>query len=343
MLDNMLADSMAQLCAEYVTPEKVREVEKNADVTAIWEALNESGFCDALLNESHGGAGLCLSEAFPLVFACGQFSLPVPLAQTMVIKAFLGEQGTPIPEGPMTLATAVSTQDGAAVNCRDVQFGMVADWVLVEQANDVLLLPVAAGQRASTGVPGALTADLTWKTLPEETLFFDRTHDWTEIGACLLAGHIAGAADSVFRKTLNYAEERKQFGRSIGKFQAVQQQISVMAEQAAAARMAAQIGFSSSHWYPHGLTAAVAKSRCSEAVPVLASSAHAIHGAMGITAEYDLQLFTRRLHDWRRAFGSESYWNNRVGSSLLADRSQVVDFIRTRVDMHFLIELEKHT
>ena len=46
--------------------------------------------------------------------------------------------------------------------------------------------------------------------------------------------------------------------------------------------------------------------------------AHAVHGAIGVTAEYDLQLYTRRLQEWRGDFGSQAYWHAQLGAALLA-------------------------
>ena len=62
---------------------------------------------------------------------------------------------------------------------------------------------------------------------------------------------------------------------------------------------------------------------------LVSSTAHALHGAIGVTAEYDLQLLTRRLHEWRMAHGSEAYWNLVVGQSVLASDLPLVDFVRT--------------
>lgn len=334
MLDNILTDSLAQLCAEHITTQQVREVEKTKDIKNIWSILNESGFCDALVEEEYGGAGLGLSGAFPLIFGCGKFLIPTPLSYTMAIRAFLASESAVIPKGPITLAIASPASDGIAVQCHDVLYGEVAEWALVQEDDRVLLLPIKAEQRTSTGVYSSLNANLCWATIPDDTLQFDRKHDWSEIGSCLLAAQIAGAADTIFNMTLNYAGERNQFGRAIGKFQAIQQQISVMAEHTAATRVATQIGFASNNWYPQSLSAAIAKSRCSDAVPTITSIAHAVHGAIGITSEYDLQLFTRRLHDWRFSLGSESYWNSRVGSALLGTDKPVVDFIRTSIDIN---------
>ena len=150
-----------------------------------------------------------------------------------------------------------------------------------------------------------------------------------ELGAVVTAARIVGALERVMEMTLVFANERVQFGKPIGKFQAIQHQLAVMAEQVAAARMAAQIGCSMDAARPDPLRAAVAKSRTSEAASIVAPMAHAIHGAIGITAELDLQLFTRRLHQWRADYGSESAWNRVLGRALVAsDQALTLDFMR---------------
>jgi enoyl-CoA hydratase/carnithine racemase len=74
--------------------------------------------------------------------------------------------------------------------------------------------------------------------------------------------------------------------------------------------------------------AAMAKARTSEAAVLVANHAHALHGAIGVTEEYGLQLFTRRLHEWRMAHGSEAYWNQRIGEELLRARQPLAEFVR---------------
>ena len=119
-----------------------------------------------------------------------------------------------------------------------------------------------------------------------------------------------------------YANERHQFGRPIGKFQAIQHQLSVISEHTFAARMAAQIGCHGDAATPDRLRVAVAKARTSEAALEVAALAHSIHGAIGFTEEFDLQLFTRRLHLWRQAAGAESYWHGVVGDALVDDHGR---------------------
>jgi alkylation response protein AidB-like acyl-CoA dehydrogenase len=146
-----------------------------------------------------------------------------------------------------------------------------------------------------------------------------------------MAGLLVGAMKRAFELTLDYANQRVQFGKSIGKFQAIQHQLAVMAEQVAAAAMAAQAAFAAGGaGLPPAPACAVAKARTSEAAAQVAAIAHAVHGAIGITEEYDLQLVTRRLHEWRVAHGSEAHWHGVLGRQLLASPlPTATDFVRT--------------
>ncbi|ODV40760.1 hypothetical protein AWV79_04820 [Cupriavidus sp. UYMMa02A] len=93
--------------------------------------------------------------------------------------------------------------------------------------------------------------------------------------------------------TLQYCQDRSQFGKAIGKYQAIQHQLAVMTEHIAAATVAAEMAFAGTGDQPKQLSAAMAKARSSEAAQIIAATAHGLHGAIGITEEYDLQLLTR--------------------------------------------------
>ncbi|EER57626.1 acyl-CoA dehydrogenase domain-containing protein, partial [Acidovorax delafieldii 2AN] len=85
------------------------------------------------------------------------------------------------------------------------------------------------------------------------------------------------------------------------------------------------------------LRVATAKARCSEAALAVAEFAHAIHGAIGFTEEYDLQLFTRRLHAWRQTAGSESYWHGVAGEALLQHQGPMLDIVRRITDVESVL------
>jgi acyl-CoA dehydrogenase len=331
-VDDLLSRGLRQLLQDQCTPQLVRRIESGESAAALWAMLEESGFPDALVGEAQGGAGLALSDVFELLELCGTHAVPVPLGETMLARALLAGAGIGRPAGSIALAQGHATDDGG-IRCVNVPGGRVADWVLVQQREDCLLLPVAQAERTAAVL--VLDATLEWNAAAiADAQQAEGTYDLPLLQACVSAAQLAGALMSVFTRTLQYANERVQFGRPIGKFQAIQHQLAVLSEHTFAARMAAQIGCHAPGWRPDRLRVAVAKARTSDAAVEAAALAHAIHGAIGFTAEYDLQLFTRRLHAWRQAGGSESCWHDVLGRHLVDDdRGLALDLLRATTDL----------
>jgi acyl-CoA dehydrogenase len=331
-MDDLLTDALRQLLADHCTSHLIRDVESGISPKNFWQQLQESGFPDALLSEAQGGADLKLSDAFPLLELCGTYALPVPLAATMCARALLASGGFKPPEGSITLALESQQVDGALV-CKHVSYGRVANWVLLDQGDSCLLLPVASAIVQPDVF--ALDAVLTWHAKEvKEAQRVVGIHDLRTLLACIISAQLSGTLMGVFTRTLQFANDRNQFGRPIGKFQAIQHQLSVISEHTFAARMAAQIGCHCEHIRPDRLRVAVAKARTSEAALEVASLSHSIHGAIGFTQEFDLQLFTRRLHVWRLSAGSESYWHTVLGEELVDHRDGLaLDLVRATSDM----------
>lgn len=150
-----------------------------------------------------------------------------------------------------------------------------------------------------------------------------------EAQALLLAAAISGAADRVLEMTAEYANQRVQFGKPIGRQQALQQQLAVMAEDCVAVRLAVDLAAAGAPLDP--LRVAAAKALASAAAPRVANAAHGVHGAIGISAEYDLQLYTRRLHEWRLAEGGETRWNRALGQAVLQSPLDALGFVRAQL------------
>src|ERR1700735_3317871 len=119
----------------------------------------------------------------------------------------------------------------------------------------------------------------------------------------LPSGQIPGALQSLLHMTTGYATERVQFGKPIGHFQVIQQQIAVMAEHTACALLAAEAAFVESAEQIAALPIMAAKICVGEAASIGAATAHAVHGAIGFTDEHNLHLKTRRLWAWRAEYG----------------------------------------
>jgi acyl-CoA dehydrogenase len=132
-------------------------------------------------------------------------------------------------------------------------------------------------------------------------------------GALIRAQQMVGAMERCLDYALAYAMEREQFGRPIGKFQAVQHMLADAAGQYAAAAAAAELAAETCGGAEFALGVAIAKARVGEAAGKVAEVCHQVHGAIGFTQEHPLHFATRRLWSWRDEFGHEPYWQERVG------------------------------
>ena len=330
---DMFADAARQVLAGHCTPQTVRAIENGGraapETAALWQQLEASGLPDALLPESEGGSGLALAQVFGVLEQCGAHALPLPLGDTMLARALLAAAGVARPAGSIVLARGEPLADGG-LRCPLARGGAVADSALVQTGGQWRLLPVNATQPQAL----ALDAALAWSAAQAQAAPRVKTSaDARTLQAAVAAAQMAGALMTVFQRTLQYANERQQFGRPIGKFQAIQHQLAVMSEHVFAARMAAQLGCNGAGPMPERLRVATAKARCSEAALAVAELAHAIHGAIGFTEQFDLQLYTRRLHAWRQSAGSESYWHGVAGQALLDCQDITLDVVRRITDV----------
>lgn len=326
-MDPVLYDSFDRLLNDISTPQVIREIESGGSPQTLWQQIIESGFADAMISENAGGAGLDLGDAFSLFFLCGRHALPLPVAHTIVARGVLARQATDLPQGAVVISNIPVTHADDNVELHHVPYGKLAQWIIVPHAGVRdepvdLLLPADKADRSETGVNGSLQAHLSWQALRSSGTVLKVAFPWLEVAAAVTAAQMAGAMQTILDMTVQYAGERSQFGRPIAKFQAVQQQLSVLAELVAASRVAAELGCQeTTDGAPNILAAAVAKARASEAAGTVVSIAHAVHAAMGVTAEYHLQLYTRRLIEWRTDYGSAGYWNRRVGDAVLSSNA----------------------
>lgn len=332
MVQIELLDTFDRLLGETCTPTHIRQLEKHEDHVAIWCALESSGFLDILVPESAGGAGLSWEDAWGVLFAAGRHGVPYPIAQTLFARACLSHCGHESPNGPVALAGASSHGADGVIKARLVQGALLASHVLLQDQDTVYLLPVDQAQQEAVGGQGSFDAHLTWHgAVVTESVVGSLPREAVAHGLALgLAILIAGVGDRVLAMTLGYANDRVQFGKPIGRLQAVQQQVTEMAERVYGIRMATQLGCQSATehvWLPLANGAALAKSQASAAAVRIANVAHAVHGAIGVTQEYDLQIYTRRLYEWNRAGGGAKYWSARLGRAALED-NYLLDFVR---------------
>ncbi|SOZ64490.1 Acetyl-CoA acetyltransferase [Cupriavidus taiwanensis] len=335
MTDSLL-DAFERALAGLCTDEQVRRSEAGEDADAQWQAIDALGFTDALVPAEQGGAGLSLHDAFPLFAAAGRAGLSHPFAETVIARALLAAAGHAHRGECLAIATAQPRQDDAIV-CREVPGALLAHQVLVAWRGEWLLLPRALAQTTPGAWRPQASASLRWSSAAQAVFrtAADADADATAICNAAHAAGMAGAMARVQAMSIAYVNDRRQFGRAISQFQAMQQELSVLAEQADAAAFGARLGCAGAGFLPRPLLAAAAKLRCAEAASRVAAIAHAVHGAIGITEALALGLFTRRLHEWRACGGTETDCATALGDALFAQHTgagqEILDFVRLRL------------
>ena len=335
---SLLADTVTRLFTDLVTKDAIESAEKGVWPEKLWRALEEGGLTLPLVAESAGGAGLTWLDAHVMVRAAGRHTAPVPLAETIVAGALLSRAGLDVPLGPLTLAPVRRSENltlarsGGAFHVSGtatrVPWGRSAGHVVtvadVDGAPTIALLATSAA---------TITPDTNLALEPRDTLVFDRAPvvaaapargipgDAIRLyGAMVRAAQMAGALDSILEQGVRYATERKQFGRPIANFQAIQHYLAVVAGHVAASGLAAEQAFRAADGGPGdpSFEIAVAKVRVGEAAGIAAGLVHQVHGAIGFTYEHSLHFATRRLWSWRAEFGSESGWAVELGRRVAA-------------------------
>ena len=128
---------------------------------------------------------------------------------------------------------------------------------------------------------------------------------------------MVGSIQRVLEITVDYAKERKQFGRPIGSFQIIQHYCADMATDVDGARFSTyQAAWMLSEGLPCAKEAAVAKAWTGEASQRVIALAHQIHGAIGVTREHDLQLYTRRAKAGELSFGDANFYREIVAREM---------------------------
>ena len=326
----MLRETTERFFADAVTPAARAEVANGEFPRSLWSAVEELGLLSALIPEEAGGFGVPVDEALQLLMVAGEHALPLPLADTMLAGLLLAKAGLEIPAGPLAVAPAstISLDESgrASGHAPGVAWGRHARAVVALAISTSGPSVVCLPQEALTVEPGTSIAGE-----PRDDLRFDGAaamtgkvefglREWRGAGAATRALLMAGALRTVSAMTAQYAQERKQFGRPLGKFQAIQQSLAVLAGQTASAVAASGIAAEAVAAWDDGLLPAVAaaKVRSGEAASAGAAIAHQVHGAIGFTQEHRLHEYTRRLWGWRDEFGREAEWARELGRHLAA-------------------------
>lgn len=341
----MLVESATRLFNDHVDQKMLEAAKRDGWSERLWQALEQAELPRVSIPEQAGGAGGMLSDLAAVLRVAGRFAAPAPLAETGMLAGWmLAASGLSVPRGPLAAGpvhdeTLVARNDGdswkVSGTLARVPWARIAKRLVLLAQSDSGGVVVSVDPAHCEIRPGQNLAHeprddvILENVVAEEAAPAGPNVDRDMLrcrGALARAVMMAGALERALELSVQYAQQRVQFGRKIGQFQAIQQEIARFAGEVAAAIAATLSAAGVLERQVAGavkgggamLAVAAAKIRAAQAAQEGALIAHQVHGAIGVTDEYALHHSTLRLWAWREEFGNETEWAVALGRAMHA-------------------------
>ncbi|HTQ62749.1 MAG TPA: acyl-CoA dehydrogenase family protein [Candidatus Solibacter sp.] len=312
--------------------------------TSLWAKLAEQAYTGIIFPEQYGGVGLGIVELILLMEEAGRALLPGPFFSTVALagsvllavgnsdqkRKYLSAICRGEARATLALLEASGSWDPADVQLTVangklngeklfVPDAAVADWIIVVARNGVFLVD---SKVSGVRIAPMLCMDLTRKLysvrfdeVPAEKLAeTSELSKALDVAAAALSAEMVGGMQRTLDLTVEYAKTRKQFGKPIGMFQAVQHQCADMYLETESARSAAYYAaWALEENSPDAASAAsIAKIYASDASRTVGNRGIQVHGGMGFTWENDLHLYYRRAKASETALGDATFHRERL-------------------------------
>ncbi len=334
---------------------------ETAHSPALWAKMAEQGWTGLLFDEEYGGLGLGVVELAAACEEMGMALVPGPFLSTVAlagvaIAAAAGDELKKKYLAPICAGKAQSTlallddraewnpdaacqtaTDGKTITGRKLfvsDADQAAFLVCVARLQNNLALVAVDRQAAGLTVTPQPALDSTRKLY--EVTFAKTPVEVLSTGAraraaiaraldtatAALAAEMTGGMQRLLDLTVAYAKTRRQFGRPIGQFQAVQHMCADMLILTEGSRSAAYYAaWALNERAPEASVAvSVAKSYASDAYREVGNRAIQVHGGMGFTWENDIHLYYRRAKASEIAFGDAAFHRERIAKQVIDKR-----------------------
>ncbi|MBT2583334.1 acyl-CoA dehydrogenase [Planococcus sp. ISL-109] len=324
-MKEFIMDSTEKILRNLSTKEIRESFEEGDWASSLWDTCEEAGLTLLGISEEQGGVGGDFEDVLGVLYLMGKYAAPVPLLEVLSANAVLASQGMEFGDKKRVIHFIGEAE---LERIERIPFARYVEQVVVikkEGETAALALldlseadvkhheNLAAEPRDSVNINAALN----WISLPESYEEM-KEKDLLETAAGKSA-QMTGAMEAVLNLSVFYSKERKQFGRPLHKFQAIQHHLTSMAGEYAAAYSTLQVVAASYEkpYFPQYV--AMMKTELSKQANTVAKAAHQLHAGIGMTYEHELHHFTRRLWAWRDEAGNETYWTNRLAELYMAE------------------------
>ena len=303
----------------------------NSDLINLWSEIEQLGLPKIAVKNKFNGSGLPLSTTLPIIKLSNNIGAPIPLSETILSNYILSESDINPPSGIITYAIDVKNLKiiGNEISGEliSVPYLNLTDKIVfiteIEKTKKVILIKNSGEEKELKknflSEPRYNIKLNKCKILDMKTI--NLRVNFKHLGAIVRSAQMIGSMEKILDLCIDYCSQRKQFGRALSKFQAIQHQISEMAVELSASS-AALSTITNSDSYKNKKDIAILKIRAGAAAGKVIAISHQVHGAIGFTQEYELAYFTRNLNSWRNDFGNESYWEDLLGKDFLENNNQ---------------------
>lgn len=293
-----LQEAVRAFCESRCGSEAIHELaDAGGPTRQLWQELAEMGVFGLCVAEEQGGAGLGWIEAMVVFEELGRSLVPGPLAATFLAAQHLPEaangeaavtmleaEARPVMVEHPDFADLLAVIDGEAVR--------IVDW-----SSQKLASPDEATSLDPLTPVIRLEEECFYRQLEASSTLDGEAALWRLQGAALVAAQQLGIAAGATVSAVSYAQERKQFDKPIGQFQAVKHLCSDMLTSVEVARAAVYYAGALLDDPAFGdVQRAVSAARlmASEAANLCGRNCVQIHGGMGYTWEMDAHLYLKR-------------------------------------------------
>jgi alkylation response protein AidB-like acyl-CoA dehydrogenase len=331
--ENLVAESAFAFGRRFGGAERAR-VRRNAqEVPNLWPEISALGWPGLLVPEEKGGSGLLGRDLLALSEALGPSLLIEPVIPAMAAAALLSgfEAADSIlsdvlgGQHPVALALPPAGETGAAPVFHD---GQDAELIVVARGDDIRLVRRdATGVAIERSVDGGSFGRIAPPVLAHATLLGEgpavtaAAEFATDILALGTAGLLLGLAGRALDLTLDHLRTRRQFGRPIGAFQALQHRAATLHVALASSRAFLMEAAGCFETPNRRWAAASARARSSETAILVAKEAVQMHGAIGFADEHEIGLILRRVLALGCSYGTAAPWRRRAAESASREAS----------------------
>ncbi|HEV7676465.1 MAG TPA: acyl-CoA dehydrogenase family protein [Candidatus Angelobacter sp.] len=311
---------------------------------ALWAKLAEQGFTGIIAPEEFGGMGLGKVELVLLMEEAGYALLPGPFFSTVALagsvidacgspeqkKKYLGSIAAGQARSTVALVETAGSWDVESLKISSagnklsgtklfVTDAAAADFIVVISRDGVFVVDAKAPGLHVEPMKGMDLArkiySVEFKNTPSEALGNSRgLANALNVATAALCAEMTGGMQRTLELTVAYAKTRKQFGKPIGIFQAVQHLCADMYLETESSRSATYYAA----WALEESTAdaaasvSVAKMYASDAARNVGNRGIQVHGGMGFTWENDIHLYYRRAKASETMLGDATFHRERI-------------------------------